>query len=200
MSSSRPRATEAGLYRHCPYCAAVLARETIRERTRPRCPACGFVQWRNPAVGVAAILREGPIVDLLGIRGVRHGLGDPLWQPATGGDRVLLVRRAGSRSGSWCLPCGYVEIDEEIREALIREMREELGLEVAPGPVWSVQSNFHDPDRQTVGVWFETIPTGGELRAGDDAAAIGFFDPASPPEPMAFPTDRIVLESLRPAP
>ena len=44
--------------------------------------------------------------------------------------RVLLARRALTFRGRYCFPCGYVEFDEEIREALVRETREETGLEV----------------------------------------------------------------------
>lgn len=197
MTLPRPRATDAGLFRHCPCCGAGLERTQIRGRRRPRCPACGYVQWRNPVVGVAAIIREAPVVALLGVDRIRRGLRDPGWHPAPDRSRILLVRRAGSRAGAWCIPCGYVEVDEEIREALVREMREELGLETVAEEVQAVHSNFHDPDRQSVGVWFRATPVGGTLEPGDDAEAVGFFEPAAPPEPLAFPTDRLVLNALR---
>lgn len=48
----RHHSTEAGLFRFCPDCARRLDRREIHGRARPHCPACGFVQWRNPGVGM----------------------------------------------------------------------------------------------------------------------------------------------------
>ena len=41
---------------------------------------------------------------------------------------ILLMERA-DRSG-WCLPCGWVEVNERPVDAMVREVREETGLEV----------------------------------------------------------------------
>jgi ADP-ribose pyrophosphatase YjhB (NUDIX family) len=38
-------------------------------------------------------------------------------------DQILLVRRLGSYQGMWCIPCGHVEYDEEIRSAARRERK-----------------------------------------------------------------------------
>lgn len=134
------------------------------------CSACGRAAYRNPAVGVAVVvLNEG---------------------------RILLGRRArGSCRGRWCVPCGYVEWDEDIRDAARREMAEETGLIVEIGEVCAVHSNFHDRARQTVGVWFYGTVTGGTLRAGDDLDQVAYFALDALPE-LAFPTDGVVLHTL----
>jgi mutator protein MutT len=48
--------------------------------------------------------------------------------------QLLLIRRAFnvSKGGCWCFPGGHVEPGETPRNAVQRELREELGLEVIP--------------------------------------------------------------------
>jgi 8-oxo-dGTP diphosphatase len=159
----------------CPRCRGALERVTRGGLPRPSCPACGFVHFANQGIGTSAVIRD-----------------------AAG--RVLLVQRAADvryGAGQWCFPCGYVEWGEDIRTAAAREVLEEAGVEVEIGNVLQVASNFHEPDKPTVGVWFSarlrdptTIP-----RAGDDAAAVGWFDPTAPP-PLAFPTDGRLITML----
>jgi ADP-ribose pyrophosphatase YjhB (NUDIX family) len=90
-----------------------------------------------------------------------------------------------------------VEWDEDVRLAARREFKEETGLDVKVGPVFSVYSNFHDPENQTVGVWFWGRSTGGNLKPGSDAVEAAFCPLDPLPHPMAFSTDIRVCEKLR---
>ena len=78
-----------------------------------------------------------------------------------------------------------------------REALEEAGVAVEIGDVVQVAVNRHDPDRPTVGIWFAArlVAPQAEPRPGDDAIAVGWFDPTNPP-PLAFPTDASVLAAL----
>jgi len=186
---NRPRSTDRSLFRFCPFCGSRLDGRT--------CPACGYVQYRSPICGVAAVILERDLPPDLP-RDLIEGSG-PF--PADAADRPLRVllgrRRPGvSRGGLWCIPCGYVEYDEEIREALRRETLEETGLIVEPGDVIAVHSNFHDPDSQTIGIWFRVRAIGGTLRPGDDLDALAFASPANADLPLAFPTDELVLSEM----
>ncbi len=159
-------------FRFCPRCADELIIDERHGRPRPTCGSCGFVQFMNPVAGVAVVIRDDD-------------------------GRVLLGRRAsGKYAGQWCIPCGYVEWGEEIREAGRRELEEETGLVATTGRVIAAHSNFHDAVLHTVGIWFEGVVTGGTLEAKDgELTELAYFDPSEAPG-LAFRTDGLVLEQL----
>ena len=89
--------------------------------------------------------------------------------------RLLVIRRAHDPGrGLWSLPGGRVEPGEDDAAALVREMREETGLDVEPGPlVGRVQRG-----RYAIADYRCTV-RGGRLRAGDDALDARFVDRAA---------------------
>lgn len=155
---------------YCPKCGKDLKYREIGERLRLQCQACSFIFYENPVVGVAGIYMEN--------------------------NKILLGRRTNGYTGKWCIPCGYVEWDEDLQTALLREFKEETGLEVQIDRIYSAKSNFHNPESQTVGIWFLVTVTGGHLQAGDDLDRVQFFALDELPE-LAFPTDREVIDMLR---
>ena len=85
--------------------------------------------------------------------------------------RLLLIRRGHEpEAGSWSLPGGRVEPGESDAQALVREMREETGLIVQPGPlVGAVERPGPGGSVLDIRDYVATV-TGGTLAAGDDAA------------------------------
>jgi ADP-ribose pyrophosphatase YjhB (NUDIX family) len=61
-------------------------------------------------------------------------------------DRLLLVRRASRRGrGNWQVPGGFIEPDETIEQAVIREVMEESGVKTEVRGVLGIR-NRYDPD------------------------------------------------------
>ena len=109
--------------------------------------------------------------------------------------RVLLIRRAVvPRIGFWAVPSGFVEYDEQPREALAREIEEETGLRTQVGRVIDVFPNA-SPDKPGVFIFFEAALLGGELRPGDDVSeALWFGREEMPWAEMAFAETKALLK------
>ena len=94
---------------------------------------------------------------------------------------VLLVKRAHPPiQGQWSIPGGVLEVGEFLREAAVREAREETGLIVEPGDLLGVFDRIlHDREKRVqyhyVLVDFLCRPVGGELLAASDAAEVRWF-------------------------
>lgn len=165
-----------GEYRFCPMCAGELAAGHRAGRRRMVCSRCDWIHFRDPAVGAAVVVFDEAA-------------------------RILLVERGpgSTRAGRWCIPAGYVDYGEDVREAAARELREETGLEATVGEVLQVTSNFHDPTKLSVGIWFAGTVTGGSLRPGDDAVDARFFALDDLPA-LAFETDEALIDRKLRAP
>ncbi len=91
--------------------------------------------------------------------------------------RILLVREKSD--GLWCLPGGWADVGETPSEMVVREVREESGLDVVPVRVVGV----YDANRggeplefyHAYKIVFLCDPTGGEATAGDETLAAEFF-------------------------
>ena len=94
------------------------------------------------------------------------------------GPRVLAIRRGATvpRSGYWSAPTGRVEDGEAATDAVVREAREELGLDVRP--LREVWTSTTDDSRWRLRWWLAEI-TGGELVPhADEVAEARWVTPA----------------------
>src|SRR5580704_6509288 len=95
--------------------------------------------------------------------------------------RVLLVKRAHPPlQAQWSIPGGVLEVGELVREAAIREAREETGLVVEPGDLLGVYDRVLRDAEQRVQYHYVLIDflcrrISGELQAGSDAAEVRWF-------------------------
>ena len=91
-------------FRHCPKCGS--ARFEVNNVKSKRCPDCGFVYYANPSSATAAFILNERM-------------------------ELLVVRRANEPAkGTLDLPGGFVDMDESGEQGVVREIREETGLEV----------------------------------------------------------------------
>lgn len=163
----RQASLRVGAFTHCPFCATALEPVTAGSETRPGCPACGFIHYRNPAPAVSILILDG--------------------------DRVLLGRRQNEPGkGAWALPSGYVEWEDDFLGAAVREAREETGLDVVPQAIVNVASSFVSPRYHFLGVYLTaTVAAGAAFAAqpGDDLDAVAWYSVHGPLPALGFPED-----------
>jgi ADP-ribose pyrophosphatase YjhB (NUDIX family) len=145
----------------CSQCGTQVEIRFEEGRDREVCPACQTIFYRNPLPVVASVVLN---------------------------DRrdVLLVKRAREpQQGMWCLPMGFAEVEESVREAAVRELEEEAGISGEVRHLLHADSypSAHYGDLLIVS--FEVSKTGGQERPGDDAQEVAYFSLRSLP-PLAF--------------
>ena len=175
--STEPPRRPAGRWqeraRFCPLCAGGLQPGDVAGRERLCCQGCGWVLFANPAsAGAAVVVDEAR--------------------------RVLLIRRSiAPHAGAWALPAGYQEIDEDPRQAVVREVLEETGARIEVGPLLEVMHIADDPRKPANVIIYLCRYAGGVLCAADDAVEVRFFPLDGLPANIGFDNRRRVLEPLR---
>lgn len=90
------------------------------------------------------------------------------------GEEVLLIKRGKApRLGQWSIPGGRIEPGEPAAAAALRELKEETGVEAKILGLIDVV-DYITPERHYVLIDYAARWTGGEPRAGDDAADARF--------------------------
>lgn len=153
------------LLHYCPTCKHELD-QNDRLYT---CSSCGFHFYVNPAPCNAAILTDKD------------------------GKILLVERKLEPRKGYLDLPGGFIESGESVEESLVRELREELGIEATGFTYLASYADsyyYKGVTYRTLGIVFPgRIPEGAQIRAADDAASVMFFAPSEIPyDRIAFPS------------
>ena len=98
------------------------------------------------------------------------------------GNAVLLIRRAKPPAqGKWSIAGGVVRLGETLEAAVVREVREEAGIEVKPLAVGKVVDRIYRDSEGKIAYHYVIIDYvceagSGQPRAGSDASDAGFFE------------------------
>jgi ADP-ribose pyrophosphatase YjhB (NUDIX family) len=153
----------------CPYCGNKLIEKHHSGRRRPGCPSCGWVFFPDPKVAVAVLVKKC--------------------------DQVLLVqRRYDPQKGFWSLPSGYVDAGEDPKQTAIRECLEETGLVIKSVRLLDVMFNQEHLNGASILITYEGEIESGQLKAGDDAKNVDFFEAENLPA-LAFASTKHILTS-----
>ena len=138
-------------HRFCGQCATPTE-ATVGERSR-RCPRCGLVAFPRLAPAVITLIeRDG---------------------------KVLLARNPTFPAPFFSLLAGFVEPGETLEEAVRRETREEVGIEIDEVTYWGSQPW---PFPHSLMVGFRARYRSGDLvLAADEIAEAGWFGPGELP-------------------
>jgi ADP-ribose pyrophosphatase YjhB (NUDIX family) len=108
--------------------------------------------------------------------------------------RVVLVKRNIEPGlGLWSLPGGFIEEDENVEQAVIREVEEETGLICRPRSLLNAHSMRSPIYGSILVLCYSADIVDGCLRAGGDAAEAQLFARNDVPE-IAFDIHRRFLE------
>jgi ADP-ribose pyrophosphatase YjhB (NUDIX family) len=154
----------AATLNYCSRCGTELVFGPLEgeDRERLACPACGHIAYVNPRLVVTTL----PVTEA--------------------GELVLLRRGIEPGRGWWAQPGGFLEVDETVGEAAIRETLEETGLVVEPGEIVGLYSRL---EAAVVVLAFEARVVGGTPTLNPEAQEIRAFAPEAIPWPgIAFKT------------
>lgn len=152
--------------RYCPHCGRLVERRHVAGRLRPHCPTCQVTFFADPKLAVAVLVVEQ-------------------------GQLVLQRRTIEPGLGRWTFPSGFVERGERVEDAAVREVREEVGLDVRLIGLLGLYSAAGHPVVLAV---YLAEPIGGRLAAGDESDDVGLFSPDELPE-LAFDHDWEIIRA-----
>jgi len=135
---------------YCYQCGSALEVRHMDHRDREVCPACGWVYYVQLKVGAAVLIEQD-------------------------GKLLLLKRNHEPWKGTWMVPAGYVEADEDPRDAAVREVREETGLKVEIGDLHHVYYFDDDPRGNGVAFVYQAEKISGEINLNSESTEAKFF-------------------------
>jgi mutator protein MutT len=157
---------------YCYRCGNRLKQIRVDGFSREVCSNCGYIHYQQYKVGVAAILFE------------EHKL-------------LLLKRNQEPWEGYWNFPAGFLELEETPEEAVVREVKEESGFDVAVLGFHSMIDYHDDPRGNGIVLFFRCKKMAGEFMVNQEVSDCKFFSLDEIPERIASTSHRQMIAELK---
>lgn len=161
------------LIRYCPVCGKLLEINYIEGRRRPVCSECGWISYENPVPSAVIFLKT------------RRG-------------EILLIKRGVEPGkGTWALPSGFMEGDEDPEETAIRELYEETGVK---GRIKRLIGVYTEPTKiygRVLLIAYEAEFLEGELKPGSDTVDVAFYTKEEMPDIHFKSHNSIIQDALK---
>lgn len=162
-------------FKYCPRCGEQQLQPNDAKSFK--CLSCGLVYYHGTAAVAVAIVEYQ--------------------------DQIILTTRAIEPQKGWlALPGGFVDYEESLEDALIRELEEELNLSVK-SPVYLCSEGERYLSRDvlyfcTIAFFVVRVNDISQVSARDDIDAFQLFRPGDiENDKLAFKTDRLALDGYR---
>lgn len=163
------------VFRFCPKCGHnEISYETEKSL---RCSKCDFRYFINMSASVAAIIRNNK------------------------NEILFTLRRHAPAAGMLDLPGGFVDLGETAEEAIKREIKEELNLEITSMQFFGTFANkylFEEIEYQTLDLVFNcNVLSFDQLRVADDVSGYIFREPESVnPSEIGLDSIRLIIKTI----
>jgi mutator protein MutT len=160
-------------YKFCPFCEKPLGIRIEEGKERKYCASCKWTYYPRVALAAAAIIVRG--------------------------SKVLLVKRGREPyKGTWMFPGGFVDFGEYPFETVIREVKEETGLEVKKGELIEVlqnEDNTREPGHLTF--FYKVLAEGQKIKTDKEKNKdISWFDIQKKPK-IGWKNHQKIMKSLQ---
>jgi len=135
---------------YCYQCGNELEVRLVDHREREVCSKCGWVHYLQLKVGAAVLIEQD-------------------------GKLLLLQRAHEPWVGSWMIPAGYVEADEDPKDAAKREVLEETGLDVELSDLVKTYYFNDDPRGNGVAFCYTASIISGKINIHNEATDLRYF-------------------------
>lgn len=138
-------------HKFCPLCGSTLSAKKIDGFKRSVCSGCGWIHYANPLPSAVAFVLRGD-------------------------DEILLIKRGvPPGEGKWALPSGFVEADELPEYTVIRELKEETGINGSLSHLIGVYTEPTKTYGNVMLIAYEVKYQSGKIRARTDTMDARFF-------------------------
>lgn len=147
-------------YKYCPNCGRNLISSVIDKEERKKCNGCGFIFWNNPKPVVSALIEKD-------------------------GKVLMLQRKNEPFKDYWVLPGGFIGYSETAQEAIKREAKEEMGIDIQIDGLIGIYRIDDDPRGVHVDIIFHTKATE-EVTLSEEDKKWNYFPPQELPKNIAY--------------